>query len=98
MNVRPENPIIVQGDKTNLNLKLARLQTDFKTPLQAVAIDLPQNLLTVNNNQPMNLNPGKDDGAFPVQANPNLPPGTYTIVLRASAQVSSPSAGFLSEP
>lgn len=78
---------LIQGEKANLSLKLARLQPDFKAQLQAVALDLPPNLLTVNNNQPLNLAADKNEAAFVVEAKPNLPPGTYTIVLRTAAQV-----------
>ncbi len=78
---------VVQGDKANLSLKLTRLQADFKGALQAVALDLPPNQLTVNNNQPINVAAGKDTLTVPVEAKPNLPPGTYTIVLRTAAQV-----------
>ncbi len=82
-----DKPAVLQGDKASLALKLTRLQADFKGALQATAIDLPPNLLTVNNNQPINLPAGKDDITVPVEAKPNLPPGTYTIVLRTAAQV-----------
>jgi hypothetical protein len=78
---------VLQGEKANLTLKLARIQADFKGALQATAPDLPPNLLTVNNNQPINLAAGKNDITIPVEAKPNLPPGTYTIVLRTAAQV-----------
>jgi hypothetical protein len=33
------------------------------------------------------LNPGKDDGPMPVVINPAATPGTYTVVLRAQAQI-----------
>jgi hypothetical protein len=74
---------LVQGDKATLTVKLARLWPDFKQPLTATLMDPVPNLV-VNNNQPITLNPGKDDATFPVQANPATLPGTYTLVLRAS--------------
>jgi hypothetical protein len=78
---------VVQGDKVNLSLKLTRLWPDFKTPLQSVAIDLPPNQLTVNNNQIITIPAGKDEAKVVVDAKSGLPPGMYTIVLRASAQI-----------
>jgi hypothetical protein len=82
-----EKPNLLQGEKTNLKVTLTRLSADFKTPLQAIAIDLPPNLLTVNNNQPITIAPGKTEATAVVEAKANLPPGTYTIVMRATAQM-----------
>jgi hypothetical protein len=81
-----DKPTLVQGDKATLSVKLARLWPDLKQPLTATLMDPVPNVL-VNNNQPVALNPGKDDGTFPVQVNANAVPGTYTFVLRATAQV-----------
>jgi hypothetical protein len=82
-----DKAFVVQGDKVNLKGKLTRLWPDFKTPLQAIAMDLPPNQLTVNNNQPINFAPGKDEMSAVVDAKAGLAPGTYTIVLRGAAQV-----------
>lgn len=81
-----DKPALVQGDKATLSLKLARLWPDFKQPLQVTLTDPIPNVL-VNNNQPMTLNPGKDDATFPVVINATAPPGTYNLVLRGTAQV-----------
>src|SRR5262249_42519503 len=56
---------VFQGDKATLALRLSRLWPDFKTPLQVAVnpAELPANL-TVNNNQPLALAPGKDDGGM----------------------------------
>jgi hypothetical protein len=81
-----DKPALIQGDKCTLSLKLARLWPDFKTPLQAVAFDLPPNL-AINNNQPITMAPGKDVITAPVSTAPNIVPGTYSLVLRATAQV-----------
>ena len=78
---------VLQGEKPNLTLKLARLWPDFKGQVQLIAMDLPPNLLTVNNNQPVTIPAGKDDAKVPVDAKPTLPPGTYTIALRATTQI-----------
>ncbi len=77
---------LVQGSKGTLSVKVARLWPDFKQPLSATLMDPVPNVL-VNNNQPVALNPGKDEGTFPVQVNANALPGIYTFVLRATAQV-----------
>jgi hypothetical protein len=77
---------LVQGDKATLTVKLARLWPDFKQPLTATLLDPVPNIL-VNNNQPVALNPGKDEGTFPVQVNAAALPGTYTFVLRATSQI-----------
>ncbi len=77
---------LVQGDKTTLKVKLARLWPDFKQPINATVMDPVPNVL-VNNNQPVALAAGKDDGTFPVQVNAGALPGTYTFVLRATAQM-----------
>jgi hypothetical protein len=79
-----------QGDKATIAVKLARLWPDFKTPLQVQAqvTDLPpNNVLTFNNNQPLNMAPGKDDGTIAVDVKTNCPPGVYNVVLRTSAQI-----------
>jgi hypothetical protein len=76
---------VLQGEKANLKLTLARHSKEFKAPLQALAIDLPPNLLTVNNNQPMTIAPDKTEATAVVDAKANLPHGTYTIVLRTTS-------------
>jgi hypothetical protein len=81
-----DKPQLVQGDKANLTLKLARLWPDFKTPLQVAVMDLPPNLV-INNNQPATMAPGKDDLTIPVEAQPAVLPGVYSIVLRTTTQI-----------
>jgi hypothetical protein len=77
---------VVQGDKANLTLKLARLSPDFKTPLQATLLDPVQNLV-INNNQPITLNPGTDTVTVPVVVNANVAPGSYNLVFRGQGQL-----------
>src|SRR5262249_6962884 len=69
-----------------ITIKLARLWTDLKQPIQvqAAVTDVPPNFL-INNNQPVTLNPGTDTGTLPVVINTNVPPGTYNVVLRGTA-------------
>jgi hypothetical protein len=84
-----DKPIVIQGDKANITLKLARLWPDCKTPPLQVLVnptELPPNL-TVNNNQPVAMNPGKDSATLAVNVNAAVLPGTYNIVLRGVAQV-----------
>jgi hypothetical protein len=79
-----------QGEKATIAVKLARHWPDFKTPLQVQAqvVDLPpNNVITFNNNQPLNMAPGKDDGTMAVDVKTNCPPGVYNVVLRTSAQI-----------
>jgi hypothetical protein len=81
-----DKPTLVQGDKANLNVKLARAWPDFKQPLALTLVEPLPNIV-VNNNQPFTLNPGKDDGAMPVVVNANVEPGVYNVVLRGVTQI-----------
>jgi hypothetical protein len=78
----------VQGEKGTIKLKLARLWPDFKSQLtvQVIPPELPQGLI-VNNNQPSAIAANKNDGTLAVNVNNNVPPGTYTIVLRTQTQI-----------
>jgi hypothetical protein len=81
---------ILQGAKANITLKLARLWPEFKTPLQVVPFDPPTHLpgnLTINNNQPLTMAPGKDTATAVLNVNSNVPPGTYNLNLRGVAQI-----------
>jgi hypothetical protein len=75
-----------QGEKASLTLKLERFWPDFKAPLQAVGADLPPNF-AINNNQPVTIAAEKDTAIVPVNIGPNVPPGTYSFLLRTTAQV-----------
>jgi hypothetical protein len=81
-----DKPAIVQGDKGNLTVKLARLWPDFKQPLTVQLEEALPNML-FNNNQPLALNPGKDDGTMPIVVNPNTEPGKYNVVLRCASPI-----------
>jgi hypothetical protein len=82
-----DKPALKQGEKGTLKVKLERLAKDFTTPLtvQAQQIELPRGL-TINNNQPMTIAAKQTDGSLAVNVNTNVPPGTYTIVLRTQTQ------------
>jgi hypothetical protein len=83
-----DKPALVQGEKGTLKVKLTRLSPDFKTPLtvQAIPTELPKGL-TLNNNQPITVAANAADGTLPINVQPNVPPGTYTLVLRTQTQM-----------
>jgi hypothetical protein len=91
LSATPEKVALLQGGKVNVGLKLTRLWPDFKTPLSVVPTDpptdLPPGLVFGNNNQAVNMNPGKDEETVAITAAANVPVGTYNIVLRGTAQV-----------
>jgi hypothetical protein len=83
-----DKPALMQGDKGTLKVKLTRLSPDFKTPLtvQATPNELPPGL-SLNNNQPITIAPNATEGTLPINVPPNLPPGTYNIVLHTQTQM-----------
>jgi hypothetical protein len=83
-----DKPALVQGENGTLKVKLTRISTDFKTPLEVQAIpnELPPGL-AINNNQPINIAANATDGALPINVQPNVQPGKYTIVLRSQTQM-----------
>ena len=81
-----DKPAFLQGDKVALTLKVDRYWPDFKAPLQAVAVDLPPNL-AVNNNQPVTIAGDKNSANVQLTTGPNVLPGTYSFLLRTTAQV-----------
>jgi hypothetical protein len=48
--------------------------------------ELPQGL-TINNNQPLNVNAGQNEATLAVNVPNTVPPGTYNVVLRGQTQV-----------
>jgi hypothetical protein len=91
-----EKPVVQQGDKLNLTVKVNRHWPDFKTPLQVSvaagqqnpnqSVEIPANL-TLNNAQPLTIAPDKGEGLLVVEVKPNVAPGVYTLVVRGSAQL-----------
>jgi hypothetical protein len=77
---------VVQGDKANINVKLSRQWPDFKQPL-TLTLQEPLPNIVVNNNQPLTINPDKNDGSLPLVINANVEPGVYDIVLRGQTQI-----------
>ncbi len=93
-----DNAVLVQSDSkkattATITVKQTRDWPDLKQPIavQALAPELPgkQNQqgsqLTINNNQPVNLAPGQAEAKLSVAVGPNVQPGVYNVVLRASA-------------
>lgn len=78
---------LVQGAKANVTLKLKRLWPDLEKQTFTVTVLVPNPNLTLNNNQPLQMPAGKDDLPMPLEVKTGLPPGAYTIVLRATAPV-----------
>jgi hypothetical protein len=85
----PEKTEVAPGTKLTVHLKLARLDPNFKGPVQVRGLNMPNNTGAAfnNNNQPLTLNPGKDDATATIDLQRTLPPGTYTFALTAQAQV-----------
>ena len=77
------------GGKVTIPVKVQRHWSDLKGPIQVTAVGLPgqgnQQPLAFNNNQPLTLAPGKDDGSAVLTVRNNTPPGTYTLVLKATS-------------
>jgi hypothetical protein len=61
------------------------------SPLAIQAEPVQQNVqqapLSVNNNQPVQIAPGKNDGPVMIEVRSNAAPGTYAVVLRGETQV-----------
>jgi hypothetical protein len=83
---------IKQGEKLTVPFKVARISPDAKVPITLQQVSHTQNVqqqpVLVNNGQPLPaVAADKGDGTFVIDAKNNAPPGTYTIVLKAMAQI-----------
>lgn len=86
------------GAKVTIPVKAIPLQADFKTPVQVT----PLSLFTGKQGkgqkpQPVAITPGKDGGSVVLNLRPDMPSGTYTIVLRGEAQA-TPAKGNKNKP
>lgn len=82
-----EKAELLQGAKANVTLKVNRLWPDLKKQAFTVTALVPNPNLTLNNNQPFQVPADKDEIPLPLEAKTALPPGNYTVVLKAQAQV-----------
>ena len=88
----PQPLTVKQGEKLTVPFKVARISADAKVAItlrQLATMQNPQQMpLTVNNGQPLPaVAPDKADGTFVIDVKPTAPPGVYTIVLQATAQI-----------
>lgn len=84
-----ETITLAPGEKAGIDAKVERLWADFKGPVQVTVVNLPQNL-TANNNQPLAVAPGRKEATLLLNANQNVAPGDYQVVLRGQAQLQVP--------
>lgn len=79
---------VLQGEKTNVTVKLTRHWKDFKTPLQITPLDQPK-----TRNQPdfaianATIAPDKGEAKIEVNVKSGVAPGVYTLALRGAAQI-----------
>ncbi|HTU22747.1 MAG TPA: PPC domain-containing protein [Gemmataceae bacterium] len=83
-----DKPMLVQGEKGTLSVKVTRFASDLKQPLsvRAITAELPKGL-TLNNNQPVNIAANATDGKLSINVQNNVQPGTYTLVLYTQTQM-----------
>jgi hypothetical protein len=77
-----DNLVALHGSQVKVPLKLTRLWADFKSPVRLQPINLPIRA----NFQQINFTPGKDKATLVFNVPNNVPPGVYTVVVRAQAQ------------
>jgi hypothetical protein len=94
LSITIDNANLKPGDKANVTVKLTRLWPDLKANVAVVALELPlingqqgQPGYTLNNNQPIQLAPGKDEFKAVLDVKPNMGPGTFNLVVKGSVQV-----------
>jgi hypothetical protein len=87
LNAGVEQVTAKPGEKVTVPVKVARLQPDFKTPVQLTALGFPSGKQGRNvRQQPVTVNPGKDDGSVVINVPNDAAPGTYSVVIRGEAQ------------
>ena len=88
----PQPLAVKQGTKLTIPFKVVRQSPEAKVALTLRQISTarnPQQMpLTVNNGQPLPaVAPNKNDGTFVINVKNNAPPGLYSVVLSATAQI-----------
>jgi hypothetical protein len=93
LSVKQTELTVKQGDKGTINFNVTRLWPDFKAAVQVNASPGPQQNQPLiqgvqfnGNNQPVTVAADKTDGTATVNIGSNTPPGTYSYVLRGTAQ------------
>ncbi|MBL8792441.1 MAG: hypothetical protein JNM56_00910 [Planctomycetia bacterium] len=86
-----EKPMVMQGDKLSVPLKLERHWADFKQPLQVVlaspllpGVQPQAQPITI---APVTIAADKAEGSAVVDVKATTPPGNYTLVFRGTAQI-----------
>jgi hypothetical protein len=88
-----DGPVYVKpGDKLTVPVKLTWHEKDARPAPLSVQMEPtqpnPQQApVTVNNSQPVQIAPGKNEGPVTIDVRPNAPPGTYPVALRGETQV-----------
>ncbi len=83
----PDTIKVLAGEKTTINLAVEKLSPDFKGPISLTLPNVPQTVMTFNNNQPLKITDGKKGSAV-LDIKSAVQPGNYTVVLHAQTQVS----------
>jgi hypothetical protein len=85
-----EKLVVLQETKLKLDFKLGRLWPDLKGPVQITPIDRRDDFprgLVFNGNNPITIAADKNEGTAVLDVQRSVPPGTYNVVLRGTAQV-----------
>lgn len=92
--VQPEKESIqaMPGDKVTVKFKAER-RGDFKAPITLTLANISQNAMTMANGQTLSIPADKKEGSGVLDLKSTLLPGTYTVVFRTTAAVSTSRDG-----
>jgi hypothetical protein len=90
---------VAAGDKVTVPVKVQRLWPDLKGQVQLTTLGSTtggggrrqreqQLMLSFNGGQPITFDVGKDNGEAVLDVKSTTPPGTYTVVLKATTTLS----------
>jgi hypothetical protein len=90
-----DHAVVLQGEKVEVPVTVKRHGSDFKSPVQVAALNLPSPQGNRQQQLPalLTLNAGTDQGRVTLNINANAPPGRHTIVLRGQAPFTMPREG-----